>query len=145
MYSGHGKGRTWERTHTALLCVWVFINPVLDANWGTHFANPVESSLNVSLLLEGNLENSQLCSGPAYNSTYLTCIHCNLSNFNKSTYVYIQLGWSFVVSPRRSCKEEASVRLHRTSSLSVIHPLVTRDMTRNILNMLHIWNIYIIL
>jgi hypothetical protein len=50
---------------TTLLCVWVFINPPLDANVGASLATPVEGSIPASLLFDRDLENSQLCSGVA--------------------------------------------------------------------------------
>jgi hypothetical protein len=110
MYSGHGKRRTWERTYTILVCVWVLINTVLDINWGTHFANPVDSNLNVSQLLEGNLEISQLCSGrPTTQLTQLVFIVTCLTSVNVHIFNLAEaLSWAFTLwrRPRRSWKEE---------------------------------------
>jgi hypothetical protein len=49
-----------------LLYVWLHINPALDTNRGDILANLVGGSLIASLRFDRDLENSQLCSDPAY-------------------------------------------------------------------------------
>ena len=85
-----------RRHSITLLCVWVLINPVLDAARGTSFANPVEGSLHVSLRSNENLEISQPCSGLVY-TTYVSCVTC-LNEIN----LHIQAGRSRVQVPMRS-------------------------------------------
>jgi hypothetical protein len=59
-------------THTMLLCVWIFINPVLDTVEGTSLANPVGGSLLVILLSDWDLESFHCARfWPKYNLYHL--------------------------------------------------------------------------
>jgi hypothetical protein len=77
---------TQERGHsTTLLCVWDFINPVLDTDCGTSFKNPVEGSLLISLLSERNLEIFNYALVWPINQL-VTCVICLLS-INLQMYI----------------------------------------------------------
>jgi hypothetical protein len=81
--------RSWERTHTTLLCVCVLINPVLDANGGTHFANPVESSPNVSRLLVGiqNILNCALARPTTQLTVFIVTYLTSINLYKYSTWL----------------------------------------------------------
>jgi hypothetical protein len=74
-------------THYPPLCVCPY-KPGVGRQRGDTFRESSREQSQCQSASRRNLEYSQLCSGPAYNSTYSTCIHCNLFNLNKSIYIF---------------------------------------------------------
>jgi hypothetical protein len=105
-----------RRQSITLLCVWVSINPVLEAARGTSFVNPVEGSLLVSLRSSKDLEISQVFSGSVYASylSYVTCLNeinlyiHHLAEEEEATALLLPA--SSRSSKERSCPKERKIR-----------------------------------